>query len=326
MVVAYNDNTGLGSMAEEIKSSLGIGKHLVCQSNRLENKKLNERTDFLFDQNTEATLIENFVKGSQGFLCLENVNWHPQLFVIAEKLKMLVICIPMWEWFRGTDEIWKKVDLFICPNEKALKTMHQYGFQNAIQLPWALNIARLPKREIQGKANVFIHNVGLIDEDDRKGTYATIEAFSRIKIADIRLIIRVQKDYDFPKLDSRVTIELGDFNEEGLYGVGEVAIQPSKLEGLGFMVLEPVCCGIPTVTLDVDPVREYVVQNSLHVKRKWFKRKGFSFNVAKVKHAFLYEPSIRDLQKKMEWCIHNELNEVSIENRNGPRKHFYRRN
>ena len=48
---------------------------------------------------------------------------------------------------------------------------------------------------------------------------------------------------------------------------------------------------------------------------KHFRQKGFAYNVAKIKHAFLYEPSITDLKKKMEWCIHNELDEVSIENR-----------
>ena len=35
-----------------------------------------------------------------------------------------------------------------------------------------------------------------------------------------------------------------------LYKEGDAAIQPSRMEGLGFMVLEPVCCGMPVITTD----------------------------------------------------------------------------
>ena len=202
-------------------------------------------------------------------ICLEHVGWHPKLISIAKKLDIKLVCVPMWEWFRGTDKIWQEVDLFLCPNLKAYNIVRSYGFCNAVQIPWALDLKRLPLRRVVGKASTFIHNAGIVDEDDRKGTVSTIKAFSKLSYPNVRLIVRTQNHFNIAVTDERITIKVGDVPLNHLYTDGDVAVQPSKLEGLGFMVLEPVCCGIPTITSDIDPVE------SMSLKKLTCKNEAF---------------------------------------------------
>ena len=51
---------------------------------------------------------------------------------------------------------------------------------------WTINLDRLPKRKVKGYPKLFIHNAGIVDGDDRKGTQSTIDAFSRVKRTDIK--------------------------------------------------------------------------------------------------------------------------------------------
>ena len=43
-----------------------------------------------------------------------------------------------------------------------------------------------------------------------------------------------------------------------LYSEVDVAVAPSRFEGLGYGVLEPLVFGVPVLTTDTPPMREYV--------------------------------------------------------------------
>jgi glycosyltransferase involved in cell wall biosynthesis len=322
-VVSFNDDTGLGSMAKEIKTTLGIKRHLVCKSKKLTTKSINPIYELLFDNDTQSCELINFLQNTKGIICFEYVDWHKGLLSICNKLNLKIVCIPMWEWFRGTDEIWKSVDLFLCPNKKALQIVHSYGFQNASHISWALDLARLPKRQIKGYGNHFVHNAGIVDNDDRKGTFATIKAFTKVRNPDITLSVRIQKETQLPKFeDPRIKVEVGNFSLDHLYQIGDVAIQPSKMEGLGFMVLEPVCCGIPVITNNISPINEYGSSLNLRLRTKWFNRNSFAKVVAKIKHAYMREPSVANITKAIEWCTTNPVTEISVDNRKWAEKKF----
>ena len=49
-------------MAQEIKQSLGIKKHLVCNSKRLKNNPLQEKFDMLISEESSTAEIQNFIK------------------------------------------------------------------------------------------------------------------------------------------------------------------------------------------------------------------------------------------------------------------------
>jgi glycosyltransferase involved in cell wall biosynthesis len=85
------------------------------------------------------------------------------------------------------------------------------------------------------------------------------------------------------------------------------------MEGIGFMVLEPVCSGLPVITTNYPPMNEYVQQADLRCRTKWFKRTAFATKW--IPHAHLKPPSIRDLTRRMEWAAETDMTPISMYNR-----------
>ncbi len=313
-VVAYNDTTGLGRMAEDIKALLGF-RHLVIPSERLETRALNASSDTLLRRDADETEVASALEGLQGVVILE-APWNKQLLPVARRLGVRVACVPMWEWFRGSDADWALVDRFLCPSDFCLRVVRGYGWRNAIQLPWTVDLSRLPSRTVRGQARVFFHNGGLMDHDDRKSTRDTIAAFRKVRRRDVRLIVRLQKPAELGPLDDRVDVRIGNLEDvSGLYTEGDVAVQPSAMEGIGFLVLEPVCCGLPTITTNCPPVSDYVTQPELRTKTRWFKRPAFPTRAARIPQAHRRPPSVHDVTRRIEWCADHDLTTISAENR-----------
>jgi glycosyltransferase involved in cell wall biosynthesis len=321
-VVAFNDETGHGRMAADIRSILGIGHHLVIPSERLETKPL-QYGDILLSPDASMEQVEAVLHGLDGLILLERTRWHPELLRIAARLGIPTAIVVMWEWYQPADPLWRLCDLLICPNKKALEIVRQYGFYNSVLLPWTLDLKRLPPRKISGPARVFVHNGGLVDPDDRKGTFAAIRGFQRVKNPDLKLIVRLQKSPKFPlpNDDGRIEVRIGNLNDPAeLYLEGDAAIQPSKLEGIGFMVLEAICCGIPTITQNIAPLNEYAPESALLAEPRWLKRKAYSSVWAS--HSHLRLPKLSALAARIEWCAQNELSEISAASREWARSTF----
>ncbi|MBC8011496.1 MAG: hypothetical protein H7067_15535 [Burkholderiales bacterium] len=314
-VVAYNDDTGLGRMAQDIKAVLGV-RQLVVPSQRLSTRSLVAGRDHLLRDEASTAELEAALGGLDGLVLLEKADWHPQLPSVARRLGVRLACVPMWEWFRGTDAVWATIDVLLCPSKFCRQVVHRYGWRNTVDATWPLDLTRLPARRIGGGARVFFHNAGLVDDDDRKGTRDTIRAFHRLACRDVRLIVRLQRAAPLPELDERIDVRIGNLESPGaLYTEGEVAVQPSKMEGVGFMVLEPVCSGVPTITTDYPPMSDHVVQPELRVQPRWFKRTCFPARAAAVSHAHLRLPRLRDLTRRMTWCVEHDLAAISLANR-----------
>ena len=310
-------------MCQDIRSVLGIGKHMVVSSERLTSKSNFLDSDYLMTDSLSMDELCYQLEGLVGIICIERILWHKLLIKAAKSLGLKIICVPMWEWFRGSDQEWQTVDRFLCPNFKALSVLKSYGFNNAINVTWSIDIPALPYRKINGFAHTFIHNVGLIDNDDRKGTNLVIEAFNRVKNPNLKLILRMQKTSNLPKIDKRIEILTENLEKPSeLYKEGQVAIQPSRMEGLGLMVLEPTCCGLPVITTNAAPMNEYGYKNELLTKTNLFKRKAFAYKSAGIRQAFLTNPRINDLTKKINWCSKNDLSSISVANRNWALQQF----
>jgi len=313
-VYAHKDDTGFGRMASDVRSVLGFGHHLVIPSERLVDQPVDGTTERLLPADSSVEFVRSLLSGLEGILFFERPNWHPQLLRLAHELGVTTVCVPMWEWFKGNAPEWKYCDLFACPSHFTEEIIRSYGFKNTCVLTWPLDLAKFPKRRVTGPARHFIHNAGLVDADDRKGTRDTIKAFCRMKRSDVRLTVRMQKLVPLPPLDDRVEILSGNLQSVAdLYLTGDICVQPSKMEGIGFMVLEPVCSGLPVITTNYPPMNEYVRQADLRCRTKWFKRKAFATHW--ISHAHLKLPSIRDLTRRMEWAAETDMSTISTYNR-----------
>lgn len=321
-VVAYNDDTGLGRMAQDARAVLGV-RHLVVPSQRLTTHPLVAGRDTLLRPDAPSDEVVAMLDGLDGLILLEKPDWHPQLVPLARARGLRLVCVPMWEWFRGQDAHWSAVDRILCPSAFCERIVRSYGWSHAAAITWSLDLARLPARRITGPARLFVHNAGIVDPDDRKGTHATIRAFRRVARRDLRLLVRLQKPADLPELDPRIEVQLGNLADPAaLYAEGDCAVQPSKMEGMGFMVLEPVCCGVPTITTDYPPMSDHVAQRELRATPRWFGRTCFPARAAGVKHAHLRLPRERDLARRIAWCADHDLAAISAANRTRAEEKF----
>ena len=145
----------------------------------------------------------------------------------------------------------------------------------------------------------------------------------KVKNPDLRLIVRMQHHNPLPETDERIDVRVCNLqNPSELYLEGDAAIQPSQMEGLGFMVLEPVCCGLPVITTNAPPMSEYVCNHLMRAKTQIFKKKSFAHKCAAIKHAYLTPPSVSSLANRIQWCSRNDLTNISNENRIWGQKKF----
>jgi glycosyltransferase involved in cell wall biosynthesis len=313
-VYAHKDDTGLGRMASDVRSVLGFGAHLVIPSERLHDHPVNGVSEQWLPADASTEAIESLLSGLDGILFFERHNWHPNILKIARGMGVALVCVPMWEWFKGDAKEWHYCDLFVCPSRFTEQVVHSYGFTNTCCLNWPLHLAKLPHRQVNGPARHFVHNAGLVDQDDRKGTRDTIKAFMRLPRRDLRLTVRMQKATSLPPIDERVEVVVGNLaTVADLYSTGDICVQPSKMEGIGFMVLEPACAGIPVITIDYPPMNEYIHHDELRCRTRWRKRKAFATQW--IRHAHLKLPSIPDLTRRMDLAASIDLGPVSTANR-----------
>jgi len=305
-IAAPNDNTGLGRMAQDARAVLGIGHQLVIPSRRLSTKPLRPG-DLLLTPRTLGAEIIDFLEPLEGLIVLERPDWTPTLLPKAKRLGLRIIGVPLWEWFDPSEPLWHHCDLFVCPNRQCFEVVRAAEFENSIVLPWPVDLARFPHRPVSGPAKVFVHNAGLLDADDRSGTRDTIEAFKRVPLPGVRLIVRMQQPASLPSLDKRVQICVANLPDpSALWAEGDAAIQPSKIEGLGLMILEPICCGLPVMTLNAAPMNEY--GTGLLVRTRAFPGQPASPWGAAAR---LHAPQPVDLARKIQFCAEHDLGEVS---------------
>jgi len=58
-----------------------------------------------------------------------------------------------------------------------------------------------------------------------------------------------------------VDINFGSMDRNDILNIiqkSNYAVQPSKVEGLGLSIIEPLCMGVPVLTIDIPPMNEYI--------------------------------------------------------------------
>jgi glycosyltransferase involved in cell wall biosynthesis len=318
-VVAPNNETGFGRMAQDAQAVLGIRTHLVATPHHLDNAPICTPHAYALpkhlDEGEVTHLLASIQPALQGVLMFEYLEWNPHLIPVCKKLGIKTVCVITWEWFSGKNPLWGQCDLIVCPCLMAEKVVKQYGWSHFVHLPWALDLSKFPKCRPQQQALVFGHNAGVVDQQDRKGTRDTLRAFLKTRNPCIRLKIRSINGFDYPPFrDDRVIIEQGALPEPAKVWQGiDVAVQPSKMEGIGFMVIEALCSGLPVITLDYPPMNEFVHQACMRVRPRWLKYKAIPS--AWHPQAHLKLPDTSQLADAITWCSTHDLQSIAEYNR-----------
>ena len=189
-----------------------------------------------------------------------------ELFDICNEKGIKLIAMIMWEWFDMTDK-WKEAHILICPTKFTYEYLKEYGFKNIKYLPYPINTDVLKKRKIT-KAKTFLFNYGFKGLYDRKGGQFMFEAIRRLHKINENIKFYINSFIDVGDFcNATVFREQLDFYYQ-CYMRGDMAIQPTRLEGVGLANLESLACGMPTITTDIAPVNEFVPDIKLLVDYK----------------------------------------------------------
>jgi glycosyltransferase involved in cell wall biosynthesis len=314
-IAGVKDDTGSGKLSLDLKRLLFPARQLVTPSYRLEGHPVTG-SDLCIPDDAEDARIEEALEGIGLIILHEDKVIHHRIIRAAKQRDIKVHFLALWEWFTPYDPLKKLFDKIICPNRFCESAVRRFGFRNTVRLPWPVDVASLPERRISGPAKIFVHIAGKIGEDDRKGSLLTLEAFHRARNPDISLIVHSQGPLPQPidYHDPRIRYAVGNVPDYlDLYREGDVFIQPSKAEGLGFSILEPIACGLPVLTTNYPPMNESALDRRMLVSTHPGKKP--SLQATYIPNAHLKIPRVRDLTKRIEWCATHDMAALSSGNR-----------
>lgn len=171
-----------------------------------------------------------------------------------------------WDWFaKDYLNLWPWADL-VAPNmmcKRELKAKH--GLES-VYLPVPIDTEMLQFKERQ-QANLFVSVYGYGGFHDRRSLPEIYSAWRSMNDPP-QLEIRAQvKPYEIERtgVHERITVKIGNVPEPGdLWDDADVALQPSRYEGLGLSLLEAQARGVPVIAVDAPPMDE--VAGDLRVK------------------------------------------------------------
>lgn len=319
-ILGIKDDTGAGRLSSDLTRLLFPAQWLVTPSYRMEGHPIGEREVWI-PHEADDSEIEQALADFEVLIVIEDTPFHHRIIRVAKNRGIKVHAIALWEWFSHYDPIRKLYDKIICPNQFCRSILRKFGFQNSVLLAWPVDVINLPERIVSGPAKTYVHNAGTFGGDDRKATFLTLEAFHKVKNQSISLIVRSQNPLPDRVEDARIRYFVGNLSDyRDLYREGEVFVQPSKAEGIGFSILEPMACGLPVLTTNYPPMNEYLRDSRMLVSTHWGKKPPQQKTY--VQQAHLKIPRVDSLARRIEWCAKNDLAPFSRRNRKWALQNF----
>lgn len=163
-----------------------------------------------------------------------------------------------WDWFAPAYmDAWRSAHL-VSPNRMCQNGLKGLGLEST-WLPVPIDTKRL-QFKLRKKAETFISVYGFGGQDERRSLSEVFSAWRMMK-APPRLLILAQKDPvemdGNPVPGAEVSVENVP-EPSDLYDVGDIAVQPSRYEGVGVSLLEAQARGLPVITTNAPPMNEIV--------------------------------------------------------------------
>lgn len=264
-VVGWAADSGVGRELIDAVRNLPVSCAFV-----LHNAAKTSRLDLLRGTPFFAAQAQNLQKQMELFLdCYRPdtiLTWETpgdwSFPAIWKKKGLKWVHMVHWDWFSGEAkhaELWRGAKL-LSPNAMCREELAKNYRLNSTQIPVPVDTRRLAFRE-RSTANLFVSIYGYGGMQGRRSFQEIMEAW-KLMPTPPKLVVRAQKQPDElgtknVSLPKGVEIQLGNLPEPAdLYKVGDVALQPSRYEGVGVSLVEAQACGMPVITVDAPPMNE----------------------------------------------------------------------
>ena len=189
-------------------------------------------------------------------------EWRDMQFVEMCKQHAKVVTYIDWfrkEWIGGFEKLW---DMTISCAEHTYDVFQPQ--KNARFVPWGVDLKKF--KPSKGEL-LFFHNAGWGGINGRKGTKEFMKAFDRLRGATkITGLLHTQKPvFSGSTIDKikrwrgkGLEVKMGSVEQPGLYHKARVFVAPTKLEGLGLSIPEALACGLPVITTNAMPMKQFV--------------------------------------------------------------------
>lgn len=224
-----------------------------------------------------------------------------------------------WDWFHPGKLKELAYASLIAPNEMCRRGLKErYGLASTL-LPVPIDTAFLPFRK-RTKAKSFVSVYGMGGPYSRRSIEEVIVAWDILGSHAPHLQIRAQVK---PKeivgaLPNNVELIVGTTTSvDALYAGADVAVQPSRFEGVGISLLEAQALGVPVITTAAEPMSD-LVPKELQVASA----ARFSKDVMDGHAVAMALPNVTDLAAKVDLLHREGLGELSTSCSTRVREHF----
>ncbi len=194
----------------------------------------------------------------------------PELVRVAAHAGAGIACVANWEWLQPEMDWLSFVDVMFCPTRQAEVMLNdwkeRYGFGwKVVYLPWPIDPERFPFRQrktcekflyVNGWGGSWLSYPNGDPVAYRRKGLDTILQTAHLA-PELRFIIRSQEPPPGEGLPRNVTWLGAEGDNDALYDLGDVCVQPSRFEGLGLPLLECQAAGMPLVTTAAAPMNEH---------------------------------------------------------------------
>ena len=276
-----NTPTGLGYQNRDIAAQVPIGRWLLpAEEGFLELPRPASFHGEMMRLDEVDEVGASAIDGLDGIDCLLFVEapLDVDLVTRASSAGVRIVCVCNWEWICPKSTPWlRDVDVMFCPTRHTLSLVTawkaQYGFRYAAHyVPWPLDLSQYTfRRRATASHFVFVNGMGGYRPHFPNGRLATFRrkgleclASAAALVPHIPLTVYTQTTA-LPRLPRHVQVRrfgTGDGGESlqarsDLYAEGDICIQPSHWEGLGYPLLECQASGMPLITTDAPPMNEH---------------------------------------------------------------------
>ncbi len=208
-------------------------------------------------------IFKNWVVHNNLDVVFFNEEYDLGLVEIAKQCGLKTAGYYVWELFdpQLATACKRLYDKIICPTHACYEKFKKLGMDNIVYVQWGIDLNLFKPIEKQGNKPVrFFHPAGWGGLHARRGTQFVIDAFQRLNDVNAELLIHTQNGSGIQQRNN-VRIISGTVPRKEIitmYQNSDVAVLPSKWEGLGLTFLESIGCALPVITVDASPMNEFV--------------------------------------------------------------------